>query len=515
VVGANWTVPFKLYLLIGLSAISALVIALVAISTSRDLASLGHEVFDVGLDRSLKASQIALEFERQAGLLNLVTYQLDIAAAETKKVEFINRSREIREQLDKLFAVVMGTDAEYGRQIFPALASLDQDAQTLFSLVEQLQTNEAAEVLAGKLTPRITHINGMLFEFKERMFAAADDGVANMDRSARQVSYLLFVIFLALLVATLLVGGYIARTITRPLAALTSTIQQVAGGRLDVTVDGTERRDEVGSLARATQVFLDNARKTNALVSSVAQNATQVAQSVEHATLAIAHVSEGAAAQLDTVREVSQALNLSTSAITGVSESTQAAGLNVRSVRDKTVEGMERMREMVRDVEEIAVSTRRIASITQSIARIATQTNMLSLNAAIEAARAGEHGRGFAVVAEEVRKLAESSGQMAREISELIRSATEQAANGVEKAQLVNGEIEGISREISQSDQLVNSIAVAMEQQRTMMDTLDQRMKDLTRIGQSNASASEEITATMVDLAKLAEHSRLQAQQFG
>ena len=98
---------------------------------------------------------------------------------------------------------------------------------------------------------------------------------------------------------------------------------------------------------------------------------------------------------------------------------------------------------------------------------------------------------------------------------ELIRTATEQAANGVEKAQLVNTEIEGISNEIAQSDQLVNSIAVSMEQQRTTMEALDQRMKELMRIGQSNASASEEISATMLDLAKLAERSKAQAQEFG
>ena len=172
------------------------------------------------------------------------------------------------------------------------------------------------------------------------------------------------------------------------------------------------------------------------------------------------------------------------------------------------------MENMVEGSVAISENSTQVSQIAEAISRIASQTNMLALNAAIEAARAGEHGKGFAVVAEEVRKLAENSGGLAQEIATLVQHATEGAGRGVATAQEVSDNMHRIAERVQQSDQLVGAIAGAMEQQQVTVRGINSNVAELTRIGQSNATAAEEITATMLDLSKLAERSRGDVDEF-
>ena len=261
-------------------------------------------------------------------------------------------------------------------------------------------------------------------------------------------------------------------------------------------------------------VYTHITRPITRLTDRVTENIRRVAMAATQASTAISQVSDGSNVQLTALRHAGAALAQSAEAITEVARSTQLASEQAKEAANLVADGIRQMGRMVEGSVAISENSTQVNQIAEAISRIASQTNMLALNAAIEAARAGEHGKGFAVVAEEVRKLAENSGGLAQEIATLVQHATEAAGRGVATAQEVSDNMHRIAERVQQSDQLVGAIAGAMEQQQVTVRGINSNVSELTRIGQSNATAAEEITATMLDLSKLAERSRADVDAF-
>jgi methyl-accepting chemotaxis protein len=302
--------------------------------------------------------------------------------------------------------------------------------------------------------------------------------------------------------------------ITRPINRLTQTMMTLAGGSTDITVPATDRGDEIGDMARAVQVFLNQALAVRGLTTQIMENIRRVANAASQASSAVSQVSDGSNIQLNALKQSSGALEQSTQAIAEVARGTQQASERARNAADLVDKEIKQMTSMVELVGAISENSTQISRIADAISRIASQTNMLSLNASIEAARAGEHGRGFAVVAEEVGKLAGGSRSLAQDIAEQVRQATEQAEKGVALAREVSSKMQEIAGGVAETDELIGAIATAMEEQKATLAAINENVGELTRIGQSNATAAEEITATMLDLSRLAERTRLEVDEF-
>jgi methyl-accepting chemotaxis protein len=273
----------------------------------------------------------------------------------------------------------------------------------------------------------------------------------------------------------------------------------------------------VGLVLAVLAIVIVNAnitRPISRLTERVTENIRRVAIAATQASAAVSQVSDGSNVQLSALKQSAAALGQSTDAIADVARSTQLASEQAKEAANLVADGIHQMDRMVDVVNAISENSTQISQIAGAISHIASQTNMLSLNAAIEAARAGEHGKGFAVVAEEVRKLAENSGGLAREIASLVQQATDAANRGVVMAREVSDNMHQIADGVQQSDRLVGAIASAMEQQQATVSGINTNVAELSRIGQSNATAAEEITATMLDLSKLAERSRADVDEF-
>ena len=303
-------------------------------------------------------------------------------------------------------------------------------------------------------------------------------------------------------------------TITRPINRLTAAMIALSGGQTDVRVPGTQRRDEIGDMARAAAVFLERALAVTQLTTRIVENIRHVAVGATQVSQAVSQVADGSNVQLGALKQSASALAQSSEAIAHVAQSTHSASEEARRTMALSSEGSASMERMVTVVSNIAENSAKVRRIADSISRIANQTNMLSLNASIEAARAGEQGRGFAVVAEEVGKLAENTRGLAEDIAVQVHLASEEAGRGVATAREAAGSMGEIARGVAAGDRLLADIAAAMEQQQAVVADVNRNVAELARIGQSNATAAEEITATMLDLSRLADATRVSVDEF-
>jgi methyl-accepting chemotaxis protein len=246
----------------------------------------------------------------------------------------------------------------------------------------------------------------------------------------------------------------------------------------------------------------------------VAQSSRMTAAASTETSTAISQIADGAQHQMHTINQVSVAIRQTAESVSDISENTETANKKAQESVALVLKGKEEMQRMVAVVNNIATSSLRINKITDVIERIANKTNLLSLNAAIEAARAGEHGKGFAVVADEVGKLAATTAESAQEIAQLVQQAAVEARQAVDTVRAVDEDMDRIAEASRQEEAMLQRIAAALEQQRVSVQEIKANMDSLNRIGTANAAASEEITATVVELAKLANDTRGEVDKF-
>jgi len=247
---------------------------------------------------------------------------------------------------------------------------------------------------------------------------------------------------------------------------------------------------------------------------AVHNSTRQVAAAANQTSTAIGQISDGAQNQTHAIGQVALAIKHTAESVTDVSRNTAIASQKSRESMAIMQTGMGKMTHMVQVVNNISVHSDKINKITEVIEKIANKTNLLSLNAAIEAARAGEHGKGFSVVAEEVGKLAASSAESSQEIARLVQEAVSETARAVQVVQEVSRDMSMIEQGSQETDQMLQRISSALEQQSAAVEEINSNLGSLDRIAISNASASEEITATVIELSKLAEQTRQDVGRF-
>jgi methyl-accepting chemotaxis protein len=291
-------------------------------------------------------------------------------------------------------------------------------------------------------------------------------------------------------------------------------IQQVMQGLAQGNLQRRVSAQALGDLNALKENINQSLDALRAAMTTIHQNARQVAAASGEASNAIGQISDGARHQTDAISQVSTAVRQTVASVSEVSGNTEMASQKSRQSFTLVRGSMVKMEEMVKVVNNIAANSEKINKITEVIEKIANKTNLLSLNAAIEAARAGEHGKGFAVVADEVGKLALNSAESSQEIAALVKQAVEEARSAVTAVMDVSQDMSGIERETQATDQMLQRVAEALTEQSAAVEQINVNLNNLDQIARSNSAASEEIAATVVELSKIADATRREVQRF-
>jgi methyl-accepting chemotaxis protein len=275
---------------------------------------------------------------------------------------------------------------------------------------------------------------------------------------------------------------------------LTKSITSQLGGEPFEIVDVTSRiaRGDLNinfpekKLTGVYSAMKDMTAQLTTIVNDIISAANQVTDGSEQISSSAQEISSGTSEQASNMEEVSASIEQLNSNIQQNSENAQQSNVMAKKVAEDSQEGSAAVADTVNAMKEIAEKI----SVIQDIAR---STNMLALNAAIEAARAGDAGRGFAVVASEVRKLAESSGAAAKDITEITQSSVHRAVAALEK-------IEQIVPSMRKTADLVEEITMASQEQNKGAEQINSAIIQLDSVIQQNASASEELASMSEEL---------------
>jgi methyl-accepting chemotaxis protein len=381
-------------------------------------------------------------------------------------------------------------------------------------------------------------------EALSKVYAERGKTIARQTESNRQLSLVLTClggIALALVIIGVIL---IARSIARPLAQITATIKAVAAGGENVEVPHTNRRDEIGALAGAIQIFQQAMEHNRSLNSQVANESRSreargrhIEKSVEDFRQAIGTVvravNDSASAMRNNAQSIARVSSDANGRANAAAGATTQASANVSAVASATEElstSVEEIGRQVRqsasaveqtrrqteksiaEIEGLAATTQRIDGVLSLIQAIAEQTNLLALNATIEAARAGEAGRGFAVVAHEVKALAGQTAKATEEIGRNIGQIQASTRTAVEAVREIGDAIRGINdttsniaTAVGQQDAATREISVNAQSAAQGNETLVLNIGSLRdAIGETSAAA-DSVLSTSGSLAATAE----------
>jgi len=425
-----------------------------------------------------------------------------------------------------------------------------------WNVAQSLLVNEAApranrllDIFVGEIGEEGMRAGGMTDRQRELLESEA----GAVESNSRMLAIILWVMLGAGLGIAAAVVCATTRAIVPPITAMTGAMGRLADGDHSVDIPGTERRDEVGLMAKAVLVFKENmirakelaAREAEAQkqreararaiedltagfdadVSAVlktvasattemqatAQSMTATAEETSRQATAVAAASEQASTNVQTVASAAEELSASISEISRqVAQSAQIAA--------KAVADAEETNGRVRGLAEAA---QKIGDVVSLINDIASQTNLLALNATIEAARAGEAGKGFAVVASEVKSLANQTAKATEDIAAQISAIQNSTREAV-------AAIDGISSVIREINEIATTIASAVEEQGAATQEIARNVQQaaqgttevssnisgVTEAATTTGAAAEQVLAAASELSQQSEMLRSKVESF-
>lgn len=439
------------------------------------------------------------------------------------------------------------------REVFPSSDRFWDELQNNFIPAAKSGNADAARASFNRLTRLenenevvIGRVGSKLLKADEEIEAKASKGVVNI---SIQLGLIMFLLAGAVGAAV----WFLMRKVLQPTNAMIGYMDAMTRANYDIVIDGKEREDEIGDMARALEVFRVRAiervadvaaqqivvselgtglkaiaegnlthritvtfaekydalrvdfnealEELNGVVSRVADTATSVNTGSTEISTAAEDLARRTEQQAASLEETAAAMNEVTQSVRSASESARTANHAVGQAMDEATNGGKVVGEAVTAMGDIEKSAQEISQIINVIDGIAFQTNLLALNAGVEAARAGDAGKGFAVVANEVRALAQRSANAAKDIKQLITQSNVQVDKGVSLVGKTGEMLGRIGEQVQQISSLVSGISAAAESQSASLQQINTAVGDMDRMTQQNAAMVEESTAASRSLA--------------
>jgi len=486
-------------------------------------------------------------------VLNLMLAQRDAAARQEVRARLQEPRRQVEERLLGVAErnPTLAPEVERIRLAFRAAVTAAGEVERLAIANEP---DAALRSMAENYVPLADRARTMLREMAEREEIA----ILTKSNAATGSSRTAWWTALGLAVGGTLVSVVLAlvvliQGVSRPVARVTERMRTLAEGDKEAAVPGMGRRDELGRIATAVEVFRQAAIEKDRLAEEAAraQAARQArAERVEalvrgfdqEAAEALRGVAS-ASTELDaTAREMAGTSSAGASRAASLAAAAEQASANVQTVAASAEEMSASIAEVARQVTEsarvarkaagdaratdaavagLAEAASRIGEVVRLISGIAGQTNLLALNATIEAARAGEAGKGFAVVASEVKQLATQTTRATEEIGTQIAAIQAETTRAVDA-------IRDIARTIEGMDTLTTQVAAAAEEQAAAVQEIGRAVTEaaagttevsrhasgVTDGAERTGAAATQVGAASGELSRQAERLRAQVDQF-
>lgn len=377
---------------------------------------------------------------------------------------------------------------------------------------------------------------------------------------ARRSASIIIFAGLFMIVLVFVLAMFIANSYTNPMLEVNKLLSALADGEFMEIQKYTNRTDEFGQMINNSNAVVgklksivghikESSNTVNTSSEELAEMANQIASTTENVAEAVQEIATGASEQAKEVQDSVENAGLITDAIEGVQNSTNDLNnlaKRMKAASESSSDSLTNFHNSSKVMADMIVAISGKISATQSavadinervegISGIAAQTNLLSLNASIEAARAGDAGKGFAVVAEEIRKLADDSENLAKEIHEVMETLLSESASAVKAANEIiednkaqqtalKSTIDSVNGMISDIEKTVERVAKISNETDTCVasnKSVSHSMSSLSAISEENAAATEttgasveELSATVTTLADSASSLKTIAEKL-